>query len=72
MFLNKIDLLPHVPFRADVARDNARAIRPDIEIIEVSCITGAGFKRRLEWLAARADKKKVSATRAVAESCVAV
>lgn len=72
MLLNKIDLLPHVPFRADLACENARAIRPDIEIIEVSCMSGAGFKRWLEWLAARADKKKASAPKAVAESCVAV
>ena len=72
MLLNKVDLLPHVPFRADVARENARAIRPDIEIIELSCITREGFKRWLEWLAARADKKKASAPKALAESFVAV
>jgi hydrogenase nickel incorporation protein HypB len=71
MLLNKIDLLPHVPFRVDEARENARTIRPDIEIIETSCITGAGFGRWLEWLAARGDKKKALTQRASAASPVA-
>jgi hydrogenase nickel incorporation protein HypB len=72
MILNKIDLLPHVHFRVDVARENARAVRPDIEIIEASCITGAGFGRWLEWLAVRADKKKASAQQVSAASLVTV
>ena len=45
MILNKIDLLPHVPFKPELARENARQIHPDIEIIETSCTTGAGFDR---------------------------
>ena len=61
MILNKIDLLPHVPFNAELACANARHIHPQIEIIETSCTTGAGFDRWLEWLAARAKRKKASA-----------
>jgi hydrogenase nickel incorporation protein HypB len=57
MILNKIDLLPHVPFKLDQARENARSINPAIEIIEVSCTTGAGLDEWLKWLAARAAKK---------------
>jgi hydrogenase nickel incorporation protein HypB len=37
MVLNKIDLLPYVPFDMEAARRNARSIHPDIEIIETSC-----------------------------------
>ena len=57
MILNKIDLLPYVPFKAELARENARSINPDIEIIETSCTTGAGFDQWLKWLTARAERK---------------
>jgi len=62
MILNKIDLLPHVPFKIDLARENARSINPTIEIIETSCTTGAGFDQWLKWLTARAERKLASAT----------
>ena len=66
MILNKIDLLPHVPFRADLARENARKIHPEIEIIETSCTTGAGLDHWLHWLAARAERKKAESFAEVA------
>jgi hydrogenase nickel incorporation protein HypB len=50
MVLNKIDLLPYVPFQADVARANARRIQPEIETIDVSCTTGEGLDRWRAWL----------------------
>ncbi len=53
MILNKIDLLPYVPFEAEAARENARRVHPGIEILEVSCTTGAGFDRWQAWLEAR-------------------
>jgi hydrogenase nickel incorporation protein HypB len=61
MILNKIDLLPHVPFQPEMARQNARAINPAIEIIETSCITGAGLGQWMRWLEARAAKKATAA-----------
>ncbi len=53
MVLNKIDLLPHVPFRPELALENARRVQPEIEIIEVSCTTGQGLDRWREWLERR-------------------
>lgn len=50
MILNKIDLLPYVPFQARLARENARRIHPEIEIIETSCTTGAGLDKWMDWL----------------------
>src|ERR1019366_5561368 len=61
MILNKIDLLPYVPFKPELAREYARRIHPEIEILETSAITGVGFKEWLKWIAARADKKRASA-----------
>ncbi|MGD0498283.1 MAG: hydrogenase nickel incorporation protein HypB [Bryobacteraceae bacterium] len=52
MVLNKIDLLPYVPFQAAQARDNARRVQPEIEIIEVSCATGEGLGAWRAWLEA--------------------
>ncbi|HTQ55800.1 MAG TPA: hydrogenase nickel incorporation protein HypB [Bryobacteraceae bacterium] len=52
--LNKIDLLPYVPFRIDLAREYLRRVQPEIEIVEVSCTTGAGLDTWREWLDRRA------------------
>src|ERR1017187_8992090 len=58
MILNKVDLLPYVPFQPELARENARRIHPEIEIIETSSISGAGFEEWLTWLAVRMDTKE--------------
>jgi hydrogenase nickel incorporation protein HypB len=50
MVLNKIDLLPYVPFNADLACENARKVQPEVEILRVSCTTGEGLGRWYEWL----------------------
>jgi len=50
MVLNKLDLLPYVPFSVEQARENARRVHPGIEIIELSCMTGDGLDRWLDWL----------------------
>jgi hydrogenase nickel incorporation protein HypB len=60
MILNKIDLLPHVPFDPQLALDNARRIHPGIEVIETSCTSGAGLDLWLDWLARRAKQKRSS------------
>ena len=68
MILNKIDLLPYVPFKPELACEYARRIHPEIEIIETSAITGAGFDQWMDWLAMRADRKKDS-QREVQNAC---
>jgi hydrogenase nickel incorporation protein HypB len=58
MILNKVDLLPYVPFDPALALHNARRIHPEIKIIETSCTTGAGLEQWLAWLDGRATSKK--------------
>jgi hydrogenase nickel incorporation protein HypB len=58
MVLNKIDLLPYVPFKVDLALENARSINPNIEVVETCCLTGAGFDQWMKWLALRVDRKR--------------
>ena len=69
MILSKIDLVPYVPFDPELARANARRIHPDIEIIETSVSTGAGFERWLAWLSTRAERKRTSASPWTAALC---
>jgi hydrogenase nickel incorporation protein HypB len=56
MVLNKIDLLPYVPFDMDKARANARQVQPGIDIISLSCTTGAGLEDWMRWIAGRARR----------------
>ena len=48
--LSKIDLLPYVPFDVALARENARRINPNIEVLELSATTGAGMDAWRGWI----------------------
>lgn len=51
--INKIDLLPYVPFDLGQARENIRRVQPEAEILEVSCTSGAGLDQWRAWLERR-------------------
>jgi hydrogenase nickel incorporation protein HypB len=53
LILNKIDLLPYVPFDLGRAREFARSVHPGMEIVEVSCTTGAGLDEWVRWIQRR-------------------
>ena len=53
LVLSKIDLLPYVPFNIAAAEDNARRVHPDLRVIRLSCVTGAGLNTWLEWIEER-------------------
>src|SRR5271157_3750600 len=57
MVLTKIDLLPYVPFSAELAKENARRVHPGMEILEVSSTTGEGLEAWMRWLGARRQEK---------------
>jgi hydrogenase nickel incorporation protein HypB len=56
LILNKIDLLPYVSFDIARAREHARSIHPGMEILEVSCTTGEGLDRWMQWIKKRGDR----------------
>ena len=58
MILTKIDLLPYVPFKSDVAKENARRVHPQMEILEVSSTTGEGLDAWMNWITARQRRAK--------------
>jgi hydrogenase nickel incorporation protein HypB len=50
LLINKIDLLPYVDCSVEAIRKVSLRINPKLEIIEVSCKTGEGIDRWVEWL----------------------
>lgn len=48
--INKIDLLPYVPFSLDKAIANAKRINPKLEVITLSCTSGEGLDKWYQWL----------------------
>jgi hydrogenase nickel incorporation protein HypB len=53
ILITKTDLLPYVPFNLDLAKDNARRVNTEAEILGVSCQTDEGLESWIEWLRAR-------------------
>ncbi|MFO1124397.1 MAG: hydrogenase nickel incorporation protein HypB [Methylocystis sp.] len=53
VIFNKIDLLPHLDFSMERARENVRRVNPDVEIVEVSARSGAGMTSLYEWIFAQ-------------------
>lgn len=53
LVVNKVDLLPYVPFDIAAAEENARKVHPGMEIVRVSCTTGNGLDEWMKWLEGR-------------------
>lgn len=58
MVLNKMDLLPHVDFDVQRARDFATRLNGDLAIFEVSARTGVGLESWYDWLRQMARHKR--------------
>jgi hydrogenase nickel incorporation protein HypB len=50
LVLNKIDLLPYVPFRMDFFSQGVAALNPGLTQFNLSCTTGEGLDAWLGWL----------------------
>ena len=57
LVLSKTDLLPFVPFDAELAERNARRVHPGMEMLRVSCLTRIGMAGWLNWLRQRRSKE---------------
>jgi hydrogenase nickel incorporation protein HypB len=49
VLLNKMDLLPHVPFRLDTFREDIKQLNPDVPLLEISVQDGT-LEAWMEWL----------------------
>jgi len=61
MVLNKMDLLPYVPFDVAAAEENARKVHPGMEIVRVSCTTREGIDAWLAWIERRRQSARAAA-----------
>jgi len=66
VLLNKLDLLPYVPFDMEVFRRDLASVRDDVALLEVSAARGDGFDAWLRWL--RAGMLRFSLSRAEARA----
>ncbi len=55
--INKIDLLPYVPFRMEFFKKGIEALNPGSDQFELSCRTGEGLQPWLDWLTSQALRK---------------
>ena len=53
LVLNKMDLLPWVPFDVDRCIAHARSVNPRIEVLQISALRGDGIEAWCEWIHAR-------------------
>src|SRR5262249_11537343 len=53
LILNKIDLLPHVPFDEGHFLEHARLVNPGLHVLRTSATTGDGLAGWYAWLRAR-------------------
>ncbi len=56
LLINKIDLLPYVPFRMEFFRHGVEALNPGLLTFPISCHTGEGLDSWVEWLTSQAGK----------------
>jgi hydrogenase nickel incorporation protein HypB len=64
LLINKIDLLKYTNFNLKEAKANARRVHPDLDIIDISCVTGEGMADWIAWLNQHYQKKFGAKTRA--------
>ena len=64
--LTKVDLLPYVPFSAELAEENARRVHPGMEIVRASAVAQGGLNAWLAWLERRMILAKGSQSLAAA------
>jgi len=50
LVINKIDLLPYVPFRMDYFRQGVEILNPGLTTFPLSCRTGKGLDAWLDWI----------------------
>ncbi|MBZ0287133.1 MAG: hydrogenase nickel incorporation protein HypB [Anaerolineae bacterium] len=58
LVINKIDLLPYVPFDMDYFRRGVEMLNPGLTTFAMSCHTGEGLDAWLDWVAAQIETKR--------------
>jgi hydrogenase nickel incorporation protein HypB len=53
LIINKIDLLPYIPFKMDYFRQGVEILSPGLETFPLSCMSGEGLTAWIDWLTAK-------------------
>jgi len=57
LIVNKIDLLPYVPFDMDYFRKGVEVLNPGVAVFPVSCKTGENMDAWVDWLVKKVNAK---------------
>jgi hydrogenase nickel incorporation protein HypB len=57
LIINKIDLLPYVPFDMDYFRKGVEILNPGVAVFPVSCKTGENMEAWVDWLVKKVTVK---------------
>jgi len=57
LLVNKMDLLPFVPFDMQLFRKGVEALNENLETLPLSCLSGAGIESWVDWVRSRAQKQ---------------
>ena len=58
LIINKIDLLPYIDFRMDFFQRGVEALNPGVVTFPISCRTGEGLDKWIDWLLQNTHKEK--------------
>lgn len=58
LVINKIDLLPYVPFNMDTFRRGVEILNPGVVTFPLSCRTGEGLERWIDWVSDQVNQKR--------------
>ena len=56
ILVNKMDLLPYSNFDLAAYTKSVKGLNPKVDVIDVSCTTGAGIKKWLSWISGQLGK----------------
>ena len=59
LVVNKIDLLPHVPFDMARFREGVEALNESVTVFPLSCRTGEGLEPWADWIVGRLGERKL-------------
>jgi hydrogenase nickel incorporation protein HypB len=57
LIINKIDLLPYVPFKMDYFQQGVEILNPGLVTFPLSAKTGEGMQSWADWLVAQVNQK---------------
>jgi hydrogenase nickel incorporation protein HypB len=58
LVVNKIDLLPYIPFRMETFQRGVEALNPGVVTFQTSCQTGEGLDAWVDWIVTQVNEQK--------------